>query len=311
VAVLTYSLGFMVIARPSPAEPPPSTTGETFRIREVAQGVFVHFGRHLALNVPGHDDIANIGFVVGSRCVAVIDTGGSVNIGRALSATVKQHTQVPICYVINTHGHVDHVLGNAAFLADKPQFVGHTRLKGRMTQSRDFFISHYANDLDAPASSDQIIGPDRLVEDSLELDLGTRQLRLQAWPVAHTDNDLTVLDLKTGTFWTGDLLFRERLPAVDGRIPGWLSVLDRFNSMHVRLAIPGHGDITTEIDSALEIERHYLSALDAGVRSELAGGRSMQHAIENVAGTEQSKWLLWPETHPHNVTRVYQQLEWE
>ena len=303
IFVLICALGFI--------DSPRAEIRDVFTVREVAHGVFVHFGRHLALNAQGHDDIANIGFVVGSRCVAVLDTGGSVSVGRSLNAIIKQHTQIPICYVINTHGHVDHVLGNAAFLADKPQFVGHSRLKSSMIQSREFFLSHYANDLDVPPSRDQIIGPDRLVESSLELDLGGRQLRLQAWPVAHTDSDLTVLDVKTGAFWTGDLLFRERLPAVDGSIPGWLAILDRFNSMHVRLTIPGHGGITTDIDSAVEAERRYLSALIAGVRGELAQGRSMQHAIETVAIAEQSKWLLWAETQPHNVTHVYQQAEWE
>jgi len=306
LSVLILTAASVAIAPASAVKP-----ADIFNTHEVAPGVYVHFGRHLALNVPGHDDIANIGYVIGSRCVAVVDTGGSMKIGRLLRASIKRHTQVPICYVINTHGHVDHVLGNAAFLPDKPQFVGHAGLKNSIIRSRDFFLSQYAGDLETPISRDQIVVPDRLVEDILELDLGERQLRLQAWPPAHTDSDLTVLDLKTGSFWTGDLLFRERLPAVDGSIPGWLAVLDRFAPAKVRLTIPGHGAITTDIDSALEAERHYLLALQAGVRAELAAGRSMQHAIENVAIAEKSKWLLWPDTHPHNVTHVYQQLEWE
>lgn len=84
-------------------------------VDELAAGVYVHRGAQLPLDVPGHDDIANIGFIVGSRCVAVIDTGGSARVGRALRATVRRRTSLPICYVINTHVHVDHVLGNEAF----------------------------------------------------------------------------------------------------------------------------------------------------------------------------------------------------
>src|SRR5580698_7084613 len=52
----------------------------------IGRGVFVHLGKPLAMDVPGHDDIANIGFIVGAKCVAVIDTGGSMRIGRGLRA---------------------------------------------------------------------------------------------------------------------------------------------------------------------------------------------------------------------------------
>src|ERR1700721_1406880 len=41
-----------------------------FNLRELEPKVFVHLGRQLALDVPGHDDIANIGFIVGEKCVA-------------------------------------------------------------------------------------------------------------------------------------------------------------------------------------------------------------------------------------------------
>ena len=102
--------------------------GATLAVDELAPGVYVHRGAQVSLDAPGHDDIANIGFIVGSRCVAVIDTGGSVRIGRALRAAVRRHTALPICYVINTHVHVDHVLGNWAFKDDRASFVGHAAL---------------------------------------------------------------------------------------------------------------------------------------------------------------------------------------
>ncbi len=132
-----------------------------FNLSAVAPGVFVHLGKPLALDAPGHDDIANIGFIVGTRCVAVIDSGGSVRIGRALRAAIRRRTSLPICYVINTHVHVDHVLGNAAFKDDHPSFVGHAALAAALARSRDFFLRQYAGDFDAPATAAQIIGPDR------------------------------------------------------------------------------------------------------------------------------------------------------
>ena len=288
-----------------------AATPEAFNLSEAAPGVFVHRGRQLALDVPGHDDIANIGFVVGSKCVAVIDTGGSLRTGRALRTAIRRSTSLPICYVINTHVHVDHVLGNFAFKGDKPSFVGHATLAAALAHSRDFFVQQYAGDLDAPVTVAQIVAPDCTVEKDLDLDLGDRHLSLHAWPKAHTDSDLSVYDAKTGTLWAGDLLFRERLPALDGSVKGWLGTLDELSGMKVNLVVPGHGSTTHDLIGTIAAQRHYLQILLDGVRAELAQGKSMEDAVAHVGVAEQSHWLLWHSTHPRNVTRAYQELEWE
>jgi quinoprotein relay system zinc metallohydrolase 2 len=280
-------------------------------VTEPASGVYLHSGRPLALDAPGHDDIANIGFIVGEKCVAVIDTGGSIRIGRALRAAIREHTSLPVCYVINTHVHVDHVLGNAAFSGDGPSFVGHAALADAIARSRGFFIAQFGADLDAPPSSAQIIGPDRLVDRDLELDLGGRPLQLRAWPRAHTDCDLTVFDPKSGTLWTGDLLFVGRLPALDGSLKGWLAALDQLVRLPVKLAVPGHGPLVRKMTAAINPERRYLKSLAAGVREELSRTKPPEDAILHVASEEKSHWLLWDSVHPRNVMRAYQELEWE
>lgn len=284
----------------------------SFSVSEIAPGVFVHSGKPLALDAPGHDDIANIGYIIGTRCVAVIDTGGSVRVGRALHAAIRRSTSLPICYIINTHVHVDHVLGNAAFKDVAAVFVGHADLAAALDRSREFFLTHYAGDLDAPAAADQIIAPSRriAVGSDADLDLGGRQLRLHAWPKAHTDCDLSVYDAKSATLWTGDLLFVGRLPAIDGSIKGWLAVIDALSHIKVARVVPGHGPVSGNLAAALVPERNYLQALLQGVRAQLAAGQPMEVAIKQVE-PDKSDWLLWDETHPRNVARVYQELEWE
>ena len=129
----------------------------------------------------------------------MIDTGGSFREGAALIAAIRRVTRLPIRYVINTHFHPDHVLGNAAFAGLKPIFVAHANLpRGLATRSADYLAMEKA-DLGNAFGGTQIILPQHLVAATERLDLGGRILLLHAYPPAHTDADLTVLEDKRRT----------------------------------------------------------------------------------------------------------------
>ncbi|MEO5732496.1 MAG: MBL fold metallo-hydrolase, partial [Rubrivivax sp.] len=126
--ILAVLLLAMLVAGPASA----AAEARAFEITEVAPGVHVHQGL-IEDWLPGNGgDVANLGFIVGERCVAVIDTGGTPAVGRALKAAVERTTRLPVCYVIHTHAHPDHVLGGSVFVAPGTRFVGHTRMSAAL-----------------------------------------------------------------------------------------------------------------------------------------------------------------------------------
>ena len=280
-------------------------------VTEVAPGVFVHQGVHEEASAENEGAIANIGFIIGDAAVAVIDPGGSFAEGRALRAAIRERTERPIRYLILTHVHPDHIFGAAAFRDDHPEFVGHAKLPGALAQRGDYYLRRFQGALGAEADGTEIVAPTLLVEDRLDLDLGNRPLGLWAHGPAHTDNDLTVFDRNTGTFWLADLLFVDRIPVIDGSLLGWLARLDEVTAIAADRAVPGHGPASVPWPAAAEPERRYFAAVAHDTRAAIKAGIGIANAYRQVANSERGHWLLFDEYHPRNVTASYKELEWE
>ena len=291
------------------AAPPP----RPLLMLEARPGVHVHSGVVDEWLPANGGDVANLGFIVGSRCVAVVDTGGTPALGRRLRAAIERVTPLPVCYVINTHAHPDHLLGNAAFsgLSPAPQFVAHTKMAAALGARERYYLNVLQRDFGIGAADAALVYPTRGVEGSLELDLGDRTLVLTAWRTAHTDNDLTVYDRQTRTLFASDLLFRGHLPVLDGQLRGWLSVLDELAKLDVSLVVPGHGGISSNWPGAMEPERQYLRSLRDETRLAIKQKRTIQQAVETVGAAAAAEWQLSEQFHRRNVTAAYAELEWE
>lgn len=303
VALLAWSVGVAPTFAADALDP--------LALSEVAPGNFVHYGSLEERTSGNLGDQANIGFIVGEKCVAVIDTGGSAAVGRALRAAIRRTTDRPVCWIILTHVHPDHFFGTAAFREDQPVVIGHENLPRSMGQRARPYLNALKRDLGDLAAGSEVIPPTQLVRDETVLDLGGRAIRIKAWPVAHTDNDVTVFDESTGTLWLGDLLFVSHTPVVDGKITGFLEVLDTLSRVSVQRFVPGHGKTDAPWPQALEPERDYLALIVRETRAAIKRRKTIEEATDEVGLSERGKWINFDDYHRRNVTTAYTELEWE
>lgn len=303
---LYCSLFALNCAAATPEYEPCSPSAE---IVPVASGIFVRPGR--AGVVFEADEIANIGFVVGDRCVAVVDTGGSVAEGRALDCAIREVTDRPVCFVINTHVHPDHSLGNLAFRRAGVEFVGHAKLPRAMALRGDTYLeraaAHEGRELDASS----IVLPDLTVTDTVELDIGGRILTVHAHRSAHTDHDISIVDHATKTAFVGDLIFLEHVPVIDGSINGWIDELDSMERKMLTLVVPGHGPPRAQWPAAAEPTARYLSELRDSVRTWISSGGDLASAQVKIGDSRADEWLLFDRYHQRNIGAAFAELEWE
>ncbi|UCC25322.1 MAG: MBL fold metallo-hydrolase, partial [Gemmatimonadales bacterium] len=109
-------------SNPSAVASPLAPT-DVFRMDSLAEGVWVAEVRER----PEAYAFANSLVVAGDSALLVVDTQQSPAAARALIAWIRNHTDLPVRWVVNTHFHGDHVNGNGAYRDAWPEvrFVAH------------------------------------------------------------------------------------------------------------------------------------------------------------------------------------------
>jgi len=170
----------------------------------------------------------------------VIDAGGSVD--RLLARINK--LGLTIKYLIDTHGHFDHVGGNRAFIeATGAKLLIH---------EKDAFLLSMASDAGKSfgvADVENSPEPDGFLTDGMIIEFGDQRLKVIHTP-GHSPGGCSIYGTEAGVLFTGDTLFNASVGRTD--LPGGsMEVLLR--SIRERLAVlpettrvyPGHGPSST------------------------------------------------------------------
>lgn len=249
--------------------------------------------------------ISNAGFVVTGDSVVLIDALGSPAAAERLLAEIRRITPKPISHVILTHYHADHIYGLQVFKTLGAHIVAHAK-------GRDYLVSETAQ-LRLEASREELapwidartrlVPADRWIEGRTELTIGGTRFVLQPAGPAHTPEDLAVHLPQQRVLFTGDIVFRNRVPYVgsaDSR--HWIAALDALLALDARTIVPGHGPASEDPAQDLRQTRDYLVFLREAMRKAATELTPFEDAY---AATDWSRFEGWPLFRAANRMNAY------
>jgi cyclase len=228
----------------------------------------------------------NSGAVVGPDWSVLIDTLAYPEETAEINDFVEVRLNSPVRYIINTHYHADHVLGNSAF-------PGATILGHRL--SRDLMGTRARAALQAASEQNRALHDVDLVLPGIVMDSGTMSLRvgrrtleMLALP-GHSPDGVGVLVNEDRVLFSGDAVMP--IPYfVDGDLEDMLTSLKRIPRLKLENLVQGHGEVILrgEVQNAIRSNVNYLTTLKRHV-SRAARRKDPEAALREITIEECGK----------------------
>lgn len=234
--------------------------------------------------------LGNMSFSTGPDGVLLVDTLIEEWASLALPA-IRQVSDRPVKFIVNTHWHGDHWGGNRLFKGE-PVIIAHNNVRKRLKEG----MHPPWQQNPTPPQPPEVL-PVITVEDKLSLYFNGEEVRLIHFPRSHTDGDTVVYFTGSKVVCMGDTIFvvlNELRPTPSVWSGGDAESLARnLESLLGLIApdtkvIPGHGRLMDVED--LKMFHRVLTTTIESVRRGLAAGKSKEAIIAAGLPSEFRTW---------------------
>jgi cyclase len=269
-----------------------------FRLERLGEGIF------FAIATPGSGSLGNAGILDLGGATLIFDTMLTAAAARDLRAAAERLTGRAPRYVVNSHFHGDHTIGNIVF--DTATIIATTPTAKLLTNENDQFLRELREqgaELDAQAraeaaaASDPAVRrdieqqsddfaalmreahetrsrqPDITFESRLTMHGAHREAQLISWGGGHTTSDAVLYLPTERILFAGDLIFYRCHASITSGDPAeWLRILGEMERLDIATVAPGHGAVASR--TAIAEQRAYLEAMLALALQAIAANRT-------------------------------------
>jgi glyoxylase-like metal-dependent hydrolase (beta-lactamase superfamily II) len=255
---------------------------------------------------------STFGFVVTSKGVVLIDSGGTYEGADAIAKVIKSVTNKPIVKVINTGGQDHRWLGNDFFKKQGAEIIASvSAVKDQKARVKDqfFMLGNLVGDSAVKLTTP--VYADITFDNEYQFELGGITFQIYHKGAAHTPGDSFVWIKDRSVMFAGDIVFVDRLLGVldHSNSKSWLAVFESMAKFNPKFIVPGHGSVTGMLQAKHETY-DYLFELRQAVTTFMDDGGDMSE----INKIDQSKFKTLPSfdvLSGRNAQRVFSELEWE
>lgn len=257
----------------------------------------------------------NLGFVVGSEAVAVIDSGYSPTMAQEMLQQIRKITPLPIRYVINTNSQPHRFMGNDVFRQEGASILAATEAAERMQNEAAGFTATVTRVLELSEPVPAPEQPDRLISanSSETLDLGgSVTLAVEHYGRTHTRGSLIISVAPDDIIYTGDILCSGRLLSVlpDSNVGEWVKAAEKLRTVKATVYVPGHGNPGPLTDFE-QPTYAYLNALLTHMDQAVADGTDISEAMNSFDDSVWKALANFEELSGRNASHTYLEREAE
>jgi glyoxylase-like metal-dependent hydrolase (beta-lactamase superfamily II) len=289
------------------------SSAKDYTVQEVAPGIFVWVPEDIIDQDgdPRFSRAANAGFIVSDQGVVVIDTTNSPLHAREFLYEIRQRSDIPVRFAIDTGPQGDEVLGNEVFAEQRAAIISTAGAAAQMQR--------YEKEMNHLVTFDTLLSlrmrgvhmtlPDRTFDGAMSFSIGGQEIRVLSLHCAlpgKTEGDAAVFLPDAKVAFLGDLYVNGYVPRIGSLdIRRWVAVLGEVEKWNAAVYVPAHGRPGGKAD--LERFRGFLEWLQGRVAGGIREGKSLTQVERELLDT-QALYLRAPELAPSTIASVYRQL---
>lgn len=284
---IALAIGVAVVPPPATAQqrPSPILTEDTIRVSEHVWAIM---------------GFPNIGIIVGSRGVLVVDTGLGPRNGATIVRVVEKLAPHHKLYLTTTHFHPEHAAGEGGFPKGTILIRDSIQEKEAEVHGQEMIEMFAGSNAENKAllADVRLRKPDVTFDGEYELDLGGAVVARLLWlGEAHTKGDELVFVIPDKTLISGDVVQNKVVPNIfgDGGTPAsWIAVLDKVEPLGAAHVLPDHSAVGD--GSLVAQDRIFIADLRARALELKKQGTEVGAAGTLLTAEFKQKYPEWPIT---------------